>query len=531
MLTPTTQTAAPAYTASIITSLVPDRLTKRASLVGGKVVKEKAGNMLEGRVKRLAFAGPTEFAAMLTGLESGQALVFGVAAQAEAHVVTKAKVSGTSIARTDAFLPWPAGPGVLMLDYDPAPGVDPMSRDAFRALLLSVVPGLEAAPMVIGSSASSHLYDTATGDCVKAGGGLRAYVFVADARDIPRAGAALFARLWLAGHGFGLVSASGQMLVRGPVDASVWQSARLDFAAGMDCVAPLEQRRPAPDVYNQDAPPFDTKALLLDLTAAEGKDFDNLKAGERERLKPEIEATRETWVSGRVGLHVAAHKARTNETLGEADLLKLKKLYRGAVEGGKLFADFLLELGDGSTASVESVLNNPDKYHNTYIPDPVEPEYGSNKSVAWINLRSGGRPFIWSHAHGGRRFELLRASERQECAAGDLPRLVKAADERLALEGQVFSRGGELVRVAGGEILTVTAPWLKNQLEELFEFVKWHNTGQKWVRAGAPEELPSRVLAARGEWTVPELRGVVFGPLLRPDGTLLDQPGYDAATG
>jgi hypothetical protein len=521
----------PPYAFSLITSAVPDRLTKRAYLDSkGQVVKEKAGSMAEGQCKRMSVGGPAEFAALLPRLETDQALLFGVAALDNAHIVTKAKVTGSSIARTDSYLPWPAGPGVLMLDCDPAPGSTPLSRKEFLAVLVSVCPELKKAPMVVVSSASSHLYHTDTGDCIKGEGGLRGYVFVVDARDIPRAGAVLFKRLWLAGHGFGIVSASGQMLVRGTVDAAVWQSARLDFAAGMDCVEPLKQMRPDPDVYNQDAPPLDTKAHLLDLTDAETKRFTDLKTAERERLKDEIESTREKWVVSRVEQHVAAYKAKTNLALGEAELSELKNLYRRAVECGKLFADFILELGDGSAVSVETILNNPDTYHNTYIPDPLEPGYADNKTVAWINLRSGGRPFVYSHAHGGRRYELLRASERQEFGAGDVPRLVRAAEERLAIEGNVFQRGGELVRVAGGEILTVTAPWLKNWLEDVFEFNRWHNSGGKWVRANCPEDLPARIIADRGAWCVPELKGVILGPVMRLDGSLLDQPGFDAAT-
>jgi putative DNA primase/helicase len=44
-----------------------------------------------------------------------------------------------------------------------------------------------------------------------------------------------------------------------------------------------------------------------------------------------------------------------------------------------------------------------------------------------------------------------------------------------------------------------------------------------------PEWVPETLLA-RGAWPFPLLEGVVEQPILRPDGTVLDEPGYDAQT-
>jgi putative DNA primase/helicase len=42
-----------------------------------------------------------------------------------------------------------------------------------------------------------------------------------------------------------------------------------------------------------------------------------------------------------------------------------------------------------------------------------------------------------------------------------------------------------------------------------------------------PDKLVAIVLASRGDWTFPVIRGVLTCPTLRPDGSLLSTPGYD----
>jgi putative DNA primase/helicase len=46
----------------------------------------------------------------------------------------------------------------------------------------------------------------------------------------------------------------------------------------------------------------------------------------------------------------------------------------------------------------------------------------------------------------------------------------------------------------------------------------------------APERIAVHYLARSGEWRLPVLAGTITAPTLRPDGTVLQEPGYDAAT-
>ena len=42
-----------------------------------------------------------------------------------------------------------------------------------------------------------------------------------------------------------------------------------------------------------------------------------------------------------------------------------------------------------------------------------------------------------------------------------------------------------------------------------------------------PPKLVDIILASRGDWAFPVVRGVLTTPTLRPDGSLLTEPGYD----
>ena len=136
------------------------------------------------------------------------------------------------------------GAGILMLDHDPD-GVS-LSRDELVDVIRSAAPGLADAAMLWWPSASSHICDEATGEDLTGLRGQRIYLMVREAADIPRAGAVLVDRLWAAGHGRIVVSAAGAALERCPVDGSVWQPERLDFAAGAVCGEGLVQRRGIP---------------------------------------------------------------------------------------------------------------------------------------------------------------------------------------------------------------------------------------------------------------------------------------------
>jgi putative DNA primase/helicase len=61
---------------------------------------------------------------------------------------------------------------------------------------------------------------------------------------------------------------------------------------------------------------------------------------------------------------------------------------------------------------------------------------------------------------------------------------------------------------------------------------KYDGRSEDWIATDAPSAVAKAVLATAQDWSeIPILTGIVEAPALRPDGTVLDRPGYDPATG
>ena len=512
---------------TIATSEQPKRLTKKWEIIDGTPQKIHAGEMSQGTVDKVDAPTPSSLADILRKLSSNQALIFGLTDGDQSPVVTKEKLSHAApgtIARTADAFSWNAGPGWMLLDGDPLPGQDPLTREEWPSLLSNVVPLLRDAPMVWNVSGSSMIFNNETGERITGIRGQRLYILVADARDIPRAGKVLCERLWLAGHGRFIVSKSGQTLQRSPVDASVWQTNRLDFAAPPVCVSPLETRRPDPEAINNDALPLLTSEAVPDLTAAEREQLAAIIESARgcDDLLDEINFARDEWIEKRLA---------EMSTLSEPAQEEARQRLRDAVENRRLFGDFELVHSTGDRVTVGQLLDNPDRWHGERFHDPLEPDYSnSDKRIAWCNLKSGGVPSIYSHAHGGMRYRLLRPVQVLQLQQGELPQILPKVLERMRLDGEIFERAGLLVRLADGVLVAVEKAWLQTYLESAFQLMMFDGRSESWTVRDCPDKLAQRLLAGRGVWNLPKVGAVVSFPVMRADGRVIDKPGFDEET-
>jgi hypothetical protein len=144
-------------------------------------------------------------------------------------------------------------------------------------------------------------------------------------------------------------------------------------------------------------------------------------------------------------------------------------------------------------------------------------------------------------------------SGEEEASDGKRPRIeittemrdvVDAAVDALAKNapGQLFVKAGILVRVIreGKRVrgykrvpdAPLIAPMPEPRLRELMSTTaRWlRESGDGWEPA-LPPEWAVRVLAARGRWFFPFIEAVTETPTLRPDGTVIQRPGYDGTTG
>src|SRR5262249_22031036 len=143
-----------------------------------------------------------------------------------------------------------------------------------------------------------------------------------------------------------------------------------------------------------------------------------------------------------------------------------------AVEHQCLSGEFPLFRSDGSMVSVAELLADPDKWDRARFADPLEPDYRDDDRIAYACLLpdGGGDPYIFSHAHGGMHFSLVRENADIHLATGEQPRVV---DEALAVirgRGEVFERGGELVRVTEDGIAAMADEWLLDYMARHVRF-------------------------------------------------------------
>ena len=389
---------------SIITATKPAHLSKGFTLgAGGELLKSPGGNLVQGTVEVCTVGSLADFAAILQRLTPAQALTYGVPINAAARVMTRksfaeaGRPEGATTRTNDAFT-WAQGAGVLMADYDPSSGGDPLNRDGLVRAIRAAVPGLAGAALLWWPSASSCIW---AGDRELRGiRGQRLYLLVQDAADIPRAGKSLVDRLWLAGHGHIEISASGALLERTLVDASVWQPSRLDFAGGAACGAGLEQRRGDPVIIQGSAQPIDSRAALPDLTPEERDRLTAIKAEARAAVQPEAEGIREEWIAARVQNMVAPEERGDPERMKQAEAVA-----RRALDAGVLAGDFpvMVERGGKVEAvAVGDLLDNRARWHGCMTCDPLEPGYDGGRLVGRLYLMQA-HPALHSFAHGGRR--------------------------------------------------------------------------------------------------------------------------------
>lgn len=507
----------------------PSTLTKRFELLpDGRIQKSSSAQLTDGTAKTARVPSLAAFADYLEALPPAAALAYGVATgHPDARVVSEARAAEhpDAITRTRRFFGFPRAPGLLMLDHDPVNGETAAPGELIE-LLRGLAPCLESAPCLWRASASSGITQTHEPGALT---GQRLYIPVLDAALIPAAGKALTALLWAAGHGRIAIGKAGQALERTAVDSTVWQPERLDFAAAPVVVPPLTRVVPPPFVEGLD----DARAWcdLRELIAAADGDVHkramDARRAAHSAAQPDLSAARTAWIDATAPAIAAAHGI-------DEDAVKLALLR--ASTRFELTGDFVLTAADGTHPRVGDLLDHPAKWHGQRFADPLEPDYGADARIAWANLRGGSRPHIYSHAHGGRRFYLIRPSARIALGRGQRARIVDQTLDLLRTRGDLydFGPGAVLARVTDDARVTpITRDWLHDHLDRVIEYftlvpsTKPEDPPTEEV-ADAPQWAAVRILAKDGDRDLARLDAVVTAPTLRPDGSILAEAGYDA---
>jgi hypothetical protein len=402
-------------------------LTKRISLAADGSIKSDSSAclMARGTARRVEVANIQQFAALIE-LPPNQAIALGAlrtGLRDQVKVVTKAKLlNGVAqpdlIARTSANIIYREGqPAFALLDFDtkgmPPDVVAELKRlGGFSEALLSVLPPLRDVAHVRRCSTSAGLSRSDTGERLLGSEGLHVYIAVKDGVDVERFLRALHDRCWLGGFGWMMVGAAGQLLERSIVDRMVGAPERLVFEGGPILVPPLQQDRERRRPVAVDGDALDTIAACPSLSTVEITKLNELRAKERQRLKPEAARARAAFIVRRATRIVE----RTGVSMASAKRTVARQC------DGILLPDTELIFDDEEFkgCTVADILADPARFEGATLADPLEGiEYGPCKAKVFI--RRDGTLWINSFAHGGVTYQLKydAAAVRRAIERGD----------------------------------------------------------------------------------------------------------------
>ncbi|AZO47233.1 MAG: hypothetical protein E5V66_01905 [Mesorhizobium sp.] len=93
---------------------------------------------------------------------------------------------------------------------------------------------------------------------------------------------------------------------------------------------------------------------------------------------------------------------------------------------------------------------------------------------------------------------------------------------------EVEASHGHKTKVA--RLTPATPDMMRDHLSRVANWEKYDLRSKKLVPTDPPRDVAATLLARDGEWKLPKLVGVITTPTLRPDGTILSEPGYDPET-
>jgi hypothetical protein len=131
-----------------------------------------------------------------------------------------------------------------------------------------------------------------------------------------------------------------------------------------------------------------------------------------------------------------------------------------------------------------------------------------------------------------------------QIVGGQLPRVINETEDALVASGlPIFSRAGTLVEptsedmlAAGGhktrvaQLHAFSSDSFLRPVAECATFQKFNIKQNSWLEIDPPTQLVRTVLANPRCYKFPRVSGVITTPTLRPDGSLLDDAGYDIET-
>ena len=384
---------------SVFKNLEGDNPGKSVSLVDGELVGKTIGQFARAHVttEELDLAGLVAF---IKSADSAIHLTAGIASKPESVAITARafqvrfhsqqfadeETGLPLVTRTKASLPFPDGPGLLVIDCD--------GDSDHLAELYQGNPVLRDYAHIETTSSSSMLFDS-EGNQLKGKRGVHVMFHVKNGEDIPRALDTLHARQIIAGFGKHKVSSDGRFLERSSVDLAM-RSANQPIYLYATTADGIEQRKEVRLLPGAEV--LDTEHAIPPLTDAEQKALQDNLIEARIELAPKCDETRERWIDERVDEAVAK---------GTPKDVARKSVLQAISKHGSLGPHFVIHLSNGQSVTAAEICRNPETFHGMACRDPMEPGYSTSAAKIYTNFQ----PLIHSMAHGGGKRYYLQEYE------------------------------------------------------------------------------------------------------------------------
>jgi putative DNA primase/helicase len=427
----------------------------------GTVIKGKNHRPPEATGETLAFKTFDEFADWRKLLTPDYILVSGTFDNVVCGVpvVYKGDERPGEVSASKAYLHHRELPGILIIDVDfkdadevaglhLGGGQPYKTHEAALEVLSTILPEGDHCALMIGWSTSSNLFIGAVQ--VKGTGGIRIYIPVTDASQIPRLLEIMQRRSWLHGEGWAFVDKAGGFQERSFVDLALARTTQPDFAAP-DLKDSLTQDREW-KVYDG---AYLDPSNVPSLTPKEETEYRQARDAVKEELAPAMAAQKMLRLEEKTDELVKSGVKRTRAKAAAIQLL----------DHGVLFPIGSVIFDDGTEASIKELLTNGSDHDGKTCLDPVEPDYNDGASVAKYYWNEGQRPGFHSYAHGSRWYEI-------KYDADSLKELIEGADKDEIVRGFALCQIDDAIEYAQLEAMAARALQLGSAREPLRKSIK-----------------------------------------------------------
>ena len=186
------------------------------------------------------------------------------------------------------------------------------------------------------------------------------------------------------------------------VDDAVFTPERLVFEARPSLGPGLVQKKPAANSSEGCL----LKTQSFNLSKGQRSEIDHLVNKAKRECRPESIKLRDKYVEKQ------ALKASNEKNI---PVKVAKKEILTSLSNGNLFGNQLLKFDRLGYATVNEVLDNQQLYHEQTLADPLEHDYGAGRNVAifYSNEDVSRSSFIYSQAHGGKKYFLKRTRPKK----------------------------------------------------------------------------------------------------------------------